>query len=107
MCGVLAVDTRVRIIRLLKDGPLCVMAIASRLDVTQGAVSQHLRIMRDAGIVSAEKRGYYMHYRLNHNTLKRWAGTTDRFFCEISDTISRKEYHKCLRKKACAKNPRS
>jgi hypothetical protein len=37
-----------------------------------GAVSQHLRVMRDAGLVIDEKRGYYVHYRLNEQTLDRW-----------------------------------
>ena len=48
---VLSGGTRVRIVQLLKGRALCVNALASRLDVTQGAVSQHLRIMRDAGLV--------------------------------------------------------
>jgi DNA-binding transcriptional ArsR family regulator len=46
-------------------------AIAARLDVTQGAVSQHLRILRDAGLVTAEKRGYFVHYRLNEKRMTR------------------------------------
>ncbi len=62
---ILAVGTRVRIIQLLKDRSLCVNALAARLDVTQGAVSQHLRILRDAGLVTSHKRGYFVHYRLN------------------------------------------
>ena len=69
---VLSVGTRVRIVQLLKGGALCVNALAARLDVTQGAVSQHLRIMRDAGLVIDEKRGYYVHYRLNEETLAAW-----------------------------------
>ena len=69
---VLSVDTRVRIIQLLKGQSLCVNALAARLDVTQGAVSQHLRFMRDAGLVTDEKRGYYVHYHLNEVTLAAW-----------------------------------
>ncbi len=69
---VLSVETRVRIVQLLKGRALCVNALASRLDVTQGAVSQHLRVMRDAGLVIDEKRGYYVHYRLNEKTLAAW-----------------------------------
>ena len=69
---VLSVGTRVRIVRLLKGRALCVNALADRLDVTQGAVSQHLRIMRDADLVIDEKRGYYVHYRLNEETLAAW-----------------------------------
>jgi DNA-binding transcriptional ArsR family regulator len=64
-CRALAVETRVEILAHLRGGALCVGALAARLNVTQGAVSQHLRILRDAGFVSAERRGYFMHYRLN------------------------------------------
>jgi DNA-binding transcriptional ArsR family regulator len=69
---VLAADVRVRIVQLLKGRSLCVNALAARLDVTQGAVSQHLRIMRDAGLVIDERRGHYVHYRLNESVLARW-----------------------------------
>ena len=72
MFKVLSVDTRVRMIGLLKQRTLCVNALAARLDVTQGAVSQHLRIMRDAALVIDEKRGYFVHYRLNEDTLSEW-----------------------------------
>ncbi|MBN1911099.1 MAG: winged helix-turn-helix transcriptional regulator [Pirellulales bacterium] len=74
---VLAVDTRVQILCLLKERILCVNALAARLDVTQGAVSQHLRVMRDAGLVIDEKRGLYVHYRLNEETLATWRESID------------------------------
>ncbi|MBN1816367.1 MAG: winged helix-turn-helix transcriptional regulator [Sedimentisphaerales bacterium] len=64
---ILSVGTRVRIIQLLKEHPLCVNALSRRLHVTQGAVSQHLRILRQADLVIDEKRGYFVHYRLNEN----------------------------------------
>ncbi len=69
---VLSVAARVRIVQLLKGRVLCVGALAARLDVTQGAVSQHLRILRDSGLVVDEKRGYFVHYRLNEKTLAKW-----------------------------------
>jgi ArsR family transcriptional regulator len=69
---VLAVGTRVRIIQLLRQRALCVNALAARLDVTQGAVSQHLRVMREADLVIDERCGYRVHYRLNEKTLERW-----------------------------------
>jgi DNA-binding transcriptional ArsR family regulator len=75
---VLAVGTRVRIVQLLKGRALCVNALAARMDVTQGAVSQHLRVMRDAGLVIDEKRGYYVHYRLNEDTLTAWREEIDK-----------------------------
>ena len=72
ICKILSVDTRVRIVQLLKGRSLCVGALSKRLNVTQGAVSQHLRILREARLVIADKRGYFVHYRLNEKTLDRW-----------------------------------
>ncbi len=69
---VLSVPARVRIVQLLKGRALCVNALTRRLDMTQGAVSQHLRIMRDAGLVVDEKRGYFVHYRLDEKALAGW-----------------------------------
>ena len=83
--NVLSVDTRVRIIQLLKGRALCVGALSARLDVTQGAVSQHLRVLRDADLVIAEKRGYYVHYRLNEKTLGRWRKAVEPFLTFESD----------------------
>ncbi len=71
----LSVEARVRIVQLLKERSLCVGALSARLGITQGAVSQHLRILRDAELVIAEKRGYYVHYRLNSRTVARWRKT--------------------------------
>jgi DNA-binding transcriptional ArsR family regulator len=76
----LSVNTRVRIIELLKVGPLCVGGLAKRLGVTPAAVSQHLKLMRAAGIVTSARRGYYIHYELNPETFQRLRGLTDRFF---------------------------
>lgn len=74
---VLSVGTRLRIFRFLKDRCLCVNALAARLDVTQAAVSQHLRIMRESGLVTASKRGYFVHYRVNEGACRAWRETID------------------------------
>ena len=69
---VLSVCTRVQMIDLLKRRSLCVNALAHALAITPAAISQHLRILRDAEIVAAEKRGYFVHYRVNETTLALW-----------------------------------
>ncbi len=74
---VLSVDTRVRIIELLKNRSLCVNAMAKSLNISPAAVSQHLRILRDTDIVVAEKRGYFVHYRVNEKTLAKWQKTAN------------------------------
>ncbi len=74
---VLSVGTRVRMIDLLKRRSLCVNALARTLEITPAAVSQHLRVLRDADLVTADKRGYYVHYRVNHDGLSKWQKTTN------------------------------
>jgi len=70
---VLSVETRVRIIELLKERSLCVNALAGALDISPAAVSQHLRVLRDADAVVADKRGYFVHYQVNEKTLTEWS----------------------------------
>lgn len=48
---------RVEILRLLRDGPRAVGEIAAEVDVTQQAVSQHLAVLGEAGLVEARKEG--------------------------------------------------
>ena len=50
-------ETRLRILRLLFKNRLCVNEISSRLKVSQYNVSKHLRIMREAGLLTTEKQG--------------------------------------------------
>ena len=78
----LSLDTRVRIVLLLKERALCVNALAARLGVSPSAVSQHLRILRDADLVTPDKRGYYVHYELNSKTLRRWRELVDGLLTE-------------------------
>lgn len=73
----LSSETRVRILRMLKQRALCVGALAARLDITSAAVSQHLRILRDADLMVPDKRGYHVHYLLNRETLEQWRQVAD------------------------------
>jgi DNA-binding transcriptional ArsR family regulator len=84
---VLSVESRVRIVQLLKSKVLCVNALAKLLDMSPAAVSQHLRILRDAGVVRPEKRGYFVHYRLDEETLRAWRDLADGFFSETGQSI--------------------
>ena len=56
--------TRRRIFAMLRNAALDVGTIAKRLPVSQPAVSQHLRVLREAGLVQAEKRGRQRIYRV-------------------------------------------
>lgn len=58
----LSQESRLRIVQLLSQRSLCVGAISNLLGISPGAVSQHLRVLKDAGLVKAERRGYFIHY---------------------------------------------
>ncbi len=73
----LSVDSRIRIVQLLKEKTLCVNALAARLKITPAAVSQHLRILRDAELLIADKRGNFVHYEVNTEKLEEWQRQVD------------------------------
>ena len=70
----LADGSRLRIIDLLLSHDLCVGALASCLDISKAAVSQHLQILRKAGLVKGEKRGYWTNYTVQRSVLHEIAG---------------------------------
>jgi ArsR family transcriptional regulator len=69
----LADETRFRIINLLLNHDLCVGAIASHLNISKAAVSQHLQILRKTSLVRGEKRGYWTHYRVDKSAIHQIA----------------------------------
>ncbi len=69
----LADETRFKIIQLLLEHDFCVGALAERLGVSRAAVSQHLRLLKEHGLVRGEKRGYWTHYMVNREKLAETA----------------------------------
>ncbi len=55
---------RREIVRLLSARRLCVNALVARLGVSQAAVSQHLKVLENAGLVRGRKEGCWVHYAL-------------------------------------------
>ena len=71
----LSVPNRVHILMLLKGkGPLPVKEIAETLDMSSPAVSQHLKVLRQAGLVQAERQGYYVPYSVDAHALNDCCG---------------------------------
>lgn len=68
---ILSVDKRIEIIELLKKGSMSVNALADALRITQSAVSQHLRVLKAAGLVRDERQGYWIYYSLNKEALEK------------------------------------
>ena len=69
----LADPTRLNLVKTLchqhEPDALCVNALAQLHGISQSAISQHLRILKNIGLVKAERQGYHIHYRINHEAL--------------------------------------
>ena len=64
-------ETRLRIVKLLEQGELCVCDIVAALDMVQPKVSFHLSALKEAGFLKDRKQGRWTHYSLNDNDLFR------------------------------------
>ena len=60
----LANPARLQILHLLAERPFCVNALVRRLSLSQPAISQHLKVLENAGFVQSNKDGYWVHYTL-------------------------------------------
>jgi ArsR family transcriptional regulator len=70
MFKVLSVDTRIRILELLKSkGPLGAKNMAETIGITTAAVSQHLKVLKQVGLVRSERNGYWIPYAVNKDAL--------------------------------------
>lgn len=75
MFKVLGVESRIKILELLKtDGPLGAKKIAIKLGISPAAVSQHLKILRQANLVKSERKGYYIPYSVDADNLETCCG---------------------------------
>ena len=61
----LADPTRRQILELLAQGDLTAGEIAQRFPIAFASVSHHLGVLKDAGLVAAEREGQFIRYRLN------------------------------------------
>jgi ArsR family transcriptional regulator len=69
----IADETRLEIVKLLVGRSYCVGALARRLELSEAAISQHLKVLREAGFLVGEKHGYFMHYDVNRDALRALA----------------------------------
>ena len=63
--------TRLEIVELLSHGERCVCELQDTLDAAQSRLSFHLRILKDAGLVTDRREGRWVYYSLNREVLDR------------------------------------
>lgn len=96
----LADANRLAILKLLLGKRYCVRALAGQLGVTEAAISQHLRVLKEAGFLTGQKRGYFMHYEVERDALTALAEEVQ----ALLDTPIQKEPGKCIQKPHCQCN---
>ncbi|HIU17810.1 MAG TPA: winged helix-turn-helix transcriptional regulator [Candidatus Avidesulfovibrio excrementigallinarum] len=66
---ILADETRYRLIVLLLGHDYCVSELARMLAVSESAVSQQLKMLKEVGMLHGERRGHFMHYTIDRKIL--------------------------------------
>lgn len=63
-------ETRIKILILLSKKNICAKGIARHLEISEAAVSQHIKILKEVNLVTGYKRGYHVVYDLNKSVLE-------------------------------------
>ncbi|GIF23249.1 DNA-binding transcriptional ArsR family regulator [Actinoplanes tereljensis] len=75
-----AEPTRRRLLQLLAAGPKTVSELAEHFTATRPAISQHLAVLADAGLVTARKEGRHRHYSVVPAGIAQLRAEIDRFW---------------------------
>lgn len=81
--------TRLKIMRQLADGERCVCQLVPALGLPQANVSQHLAALRAVGLVTDERRGPYVYYRLASERLRPLLDDLDALVLELLEANAR------------------
>jgi ArsR family transcriptional regulator len=65
-------ENRLKILCILRNGEKCVCDIWQCLKLSQNLVSHHLKVLKDFGLISFEKRGLKIFYKLNQKVVKKY-----------------------------------
>lgn len=85
----LSSTVRRKILAYLTHADLTAGEIAARFDISKSAVSQHLGILENAGLVTSKKRGQFVHYRLAPDSLANTLNTYLQQVCPVSGPLKK------------------
>lgn len=58
-------ETRLKILMIISSKVICQKGISKHLQISDSAVSQHIKILKEANILTGYKEGYYVFYKIN------------------------------------------
>lgn len=80
MSAALAHETRAKIVEFLSCGSLCACELLQYFDIAQPTLSAHIRVLSEAGIVTARAQGRWQHYSLNQPLLQEYTAFAGHLF---------------------------
>lgn len=88
----------------------CVRALTKAVKLSESTVSQHLKILHEAGLLIGDKRGYFIHYSVDQSVLdelakeiETLANIEQEVFTQESSNYSINSVTKCVKKNCCYK----
>lgn len=84
-------EARLEIIQILLDGEHCVCDLQSHLDVAQSRLSYHLKVLKDAGVVTDRREGRWSYYTLNREAFVE----TERLLAALRPASGRRLAARC------------
>ena len=85
----LSSTVRRKILAYLSESELTAGEIAEKFEISKPAVSQHLNVLENAGLVAREKRGQFVHYRLVEDNLANTLNGFVQEVCPVSRPLKR------------------
>ena len=95
-------ETRLKILLIISKRTICQKGISRHLGISESAVSQHIKVLKESGIVTGIKQGYSVIYVINDDCFKE-----AKFFLKMindieDDTFIDKEKRDAIRLNSCA-----
>ena len=112
LLAALADPTRLAIVRqLAQDMETCACDFTSCCDVGQPTVSHHLRVLREAGVVTSERRGQWIFYKLAPETAEQLAAVARSLvpggLVTVNDLVARRQIAKAPERAPLATSPQA
>lgn len=80
-------ETRYKILLLLSLRPTCIRGIAKILNISEPGITQHLRALDEAGLITRKKVGPYTHYRINKSRLPEIIDISRKLPCSTENLV--------------------
>ncbi|HII92211.1 MAG TPA: winged helix-turn-helix transcriptional regulator [Methanosarcina sp.] len=93
-------EKRLKIIKIFASNnneTFCVSDVANQLDISQPATSQHIKILKNIGILEENRRGFRVFYKINSDVLAEYRNDIDELF--------KTTFEKCQYNFSCDKCP--